>query len=121
MPVVFLSDEVLPSKISLKDVYYRGIDENRKRRKSLSLNSTATLRRCLIRQFIRRTFVLSLRERAFRNVIFVCALALFLILEICFTYAIGKMFLSIAGAFLLVIAIFLLIVTIDQWRKVKEE
>jgi uncharacterized membrane protein YoaK (UPF0700 family) len=60
-------------------------------------------------------------ERAFRNVIFVCALVLFLILEICFTYAIGKMFYSLVGAFLLVIAIFLLVVNIDTWRKVKEE
>jgi len=34
--------------------------------------------------------MLSSKERAFRNVIFVCALILFLILEICFTYAIGK-------------------------------
>ena len=65
--------------------------------------------------------MLSLRERAFRNVIFVCALVLFLILAVCFTYAIGKIYLSIAGAFLLVIAIFLMIVTIDTWRKVKEE
>jgi hypothetical protein len=51
----------------------------------------------------------------------VCALVLFLVLEICFTYAIGKMFYSLVGAFLLVIAIFLLIVNIDTWRKVKEE
>jgi CHASE2 domain-containing sensor protein len=65
--------------------------------------------------------MLSLKERAFRNVIFVCALVLFLILEICFTYAIGKMFYSLVGAFLLVIAIFLLVVNIDTWRKVKEE
>jgi hypothetical protein len=63
----------------------------------------------------------SLKERAFRNIIFVCALVLFLVLEICFTYAIGKMFHSLVGAFLLVIAIFLLIVNIDTWRKVKEE
>jgi uncharacterized membrane protein YhhN len=65
--------------------------------------------------------MLSLKERAFRNVIFVCALVLFLVLEICFTYVIGKMFYSLVGAFLLVIAIFLLIVNIDTWRKVKEE
>jgi len=65
--------------------------------------------------------MLSLKERAFRNVIFVCALVSFLVLEICFTYAIGKMFYSLVGAFLLVIAIFLLIVNIDTWRKVKEE
>jgi hypothetical protein len=65
--------------------------------------------------------MLSLKERAFRNVIFVCALVLFLVLEICFTYAIGKMFYSLVGAFLLVIAIFLLVVNIDTWRKVKEE
>jgi hypothetical protein len=51
----------------------------------------------------------------------VCALVLFLILQICVTYAIGKIFYSIIGAFLLVIAIFLLIVNIDTWRKVKEE
>jgi hypothetical protein len=31
------------------------------------------------------------------------------------------MFYSLVGAFLLVIAIFLLIVNIDTWRKVKEE
>ncbi len=65
--------------------------------------------------------MLSLRERAFRNLIFVGALVLFLIFGVCFTYAVGKMFLSLVGAFLLVIAIFLLIVTIDTWRKVKEE
>jgi hypothetical protein len=65
--------------------------------------------------------MLSLRERAFRNIIFAGALVLFLILGVCFSYAIGKMLLSIVGAFLLVIAIFLLIVTIDTWRKVKEE
>ena len=65
--------------------------------------------------------MLGLKERAFRNVIFVCALVLFLMVEICFTYTIGKIFYSIGGAFLLVIAIFLLIVTIDSWRKMKEE
>jgi len=65
--------------------------------------------------------MLSLRERAFRNVIFVSALALFLVLAVCFTYAVGKMLLSLIVAFLLVIAIFLLIVTIDTWRKAKEE
>jgi hypothetical protein len=65
--------------------------------------------------------MLSLKERAFRNVIFVCALVLFLILEICFTYITGKIFYSIIGAFLLVIAIFLLIVNLDTWRKVKSE
>ena len=65
--------------------------------------------------------MLSPRERAFRNVIFVSALVLFLILAVCFTYAIGNMLLSIAGAFLLVIAIFLLIVTVDTWRKAREE
>jgi hypothetical protein len=65
--------------------------------------------------------MLSLKERAFRNVIFVCALVLFLILEICFTYATGKIFYSIIGAFLLVVAIFLLIVNLDTWRKVKSE
>ena len=65
--------------------------------------------------------MLSLRERAFRNVIFACALVSFLALAVIFTYAIGKMLLSIVGAFLLVIAIFLLIVTIDTWRRVKEE
>ena len=65
--------------------------------------------------------MLSLKERAFRNVMFVCALVLFLILEICFTYAAGKIFYSIIGAFLLVVAIFLLIVNLDTWRKVKSE
>jgi|GEM_PF-1217818 hypothetical protein len=43
--------------------------------------------------------MLSLKERAFRNVIFVCAFVLFLILQICFTYAIGKIFYSIIGGF----------------------
>ncbi len=65
--------------------------------------------------------MLSLREKAFRNLILVFALVLFLIFGVCFAYAIGKMFLSIGGAFLLVIAIFLLIVTFDTWRKVKEQ
>ncbi len=65
--------------------------------------------------------MLSLRERAFRNVIYVSALVLFLALAVCFTYALGKMLLSLIGAFLLVIAIFMLIVTIDTWRKAKEE
>ena len=65
--------------------------------------------------------MLSSKERAFRNVIFVCALVLFLIFEICFTYFTGKIFYSIIGAFLLVIAIFLLIVSLDTWRKVKSE
>ncbi len=65
--------------------------------------------------------MLSLRERAFRNVIYVSALVLFLVLAICFTYALGSMLLSLIGAFLLVMAIFLLIVTIDNWRKAKEE
>ncbi len=65
--------------------------------------------------------MLSLKEKAFRNVIFAGAVVLFLILAVCLTYAIGKMVLSIGGAFLLVIAIFFLIVTIDTWRKVKEE
>ncbi len=65
--------------------------------------------------------MLSLRERAFRNVIYVSALVLFLVLGVCFTYALGNMLLSLIGAFLLVIAIFLLIVTIDTWRKAKEE
>ncbi len=65
--------------------------------------------------------MLSIREKAFRNVIFVSALVLFLVLAVCFTYAVGKMLFSIVGAFLLVIAIFLLIVTFDAWRKTKEE
>ncbi len=65
--------------------------------------------------------MLSLREKAFRNVIFVSALVLFLVLAVCFTYALGEMLLSLIGAFLLVLAIFLLIVTIDTWRKAKEE
>ncbi len=65
--------------------------------------------------------MLSLREKAFRNLMLVCALVLFLVLAICLTYAIGKLFLALIGAFILVIAIFLLIVTIDTWRKVKEE
>ncbi len=65
--------------------------------------------------------MLSPRERAFRNLIFVIAMVVFLALAVCFTYALGKMLLSVLGAFLLVIAIFLLIVTTDTWRKAKEE
>ena len=65
--------------------------------------------------------MLSLKERAFRNVIFVSALILFLVLAVCLTYVLGNMLLSLIGAFLLVLAIFLLIVTVDTWRKAKEE
>ncbi len=65
--------------------------------------------------------MLSLRERAFRNVVFVCALVLFLVVAVLYSYALGQTILSLIGAFLLVIAIFLLIVTIDSWRKAKEE
>ncbi len=65
--------------------------------------------------------MLNIREKAFRNVIFVSALVLFLVLAVCFAYAVGKMLISTVGAFLLVIAIFLLIVTFDSWRKAKEE
>ncbi len=65
--------------------------------------------------------MLSLRERAFRNIIYVSGLVLFLVLAVCFTYVLGEMLLSLVGAFLLVIAIFLLIVVFDSWRKAKEE
>ena len=65
--------------------------------------------------------MLSLRERAFRNLIFASALVLFLILGVCYTYAIGKILLCFVGVFLLIMAIFLLTVTFDTWRKVREE
>ncbi len=65
--------------------------------------------------------MLSLKERAFRNVIFVCALLLFLMMAVLFTYFLGQMILSIIGAFLLVVTIFLLIVTVDTWRKLKKD
>ncbi len=65
--------------------------------------------------------MLSPKERAFRNLVFVIALVVFLALAVLFTYVLGKMLLSVIGAFLLVIAIFLLIVTTDTWRKAKEE
>ncbi len=65
--------------------------------------------------------MLSVKEKAFRNVIFVCALLLFLIVAVLFTYFLGQMILSIIGAFLMVVGIFLLIVTVDTWRKVKKE
>ncbi len=65
--------------------------------------------------------MLSLRERAFRNVIFVCALVLFLVVAVLYSYALGQTILALIGAFLLVMSIFLLIVTIDNWRKAKEE
>ncbi len=65
--------------------------------------------------------MLSPRERAFRNLIYVTALVLFLVLGVCFSYALGQTIFSLVGAFLLVVAIFLLIVTFDAWRKRREE
>jgi len=65
--------------------------------------------------------MVSLRERAFRNLIFAGALLLFLILAVCYTYAIGKILLCLVGVFLLIMAIFLLTVTFNTWRRVKEE
>ena len=66
-------------------------------------------------------FMLTLREKAFRNVIFAVALVLFLLFGVSLTYVIGRLLFSVIGAFLLAMAIFILITTIDTWRKVKEE
>ena len=65
--------------------------------------------------------MLSLRERAFRNLMLSCAFAIFLILEIYFTYIIGKLLYSLVGAFLFAIVLFSLVVNFDTWRKVKGE
>jgi len=65
--------------------------------------------------------MLSLREKAFRNLVFASALALFLILGVYYTYAIGKIVLCFVGVFLLIMAIFLLTVTFNTWRRVREE
>jgi hypothetical protein len=65
--------------------------------------------------------MLSLRERAFLNLILLCALGLFLVLEIFLTYTIGKLLFSLVGGFCLVIVLFLLLVNLDTWRKIKEE
>ena len=65
--------------------------------------------------------MLTLREKAFRNVIFAVALVLFLLFGVSLTYVIGRLLFSVIGAFLLAMAIFILITTIDTWRKVKEE
>jgi uncharacterized membrane protein len=65
--------------------------------------------------------MLSLRERAFRNLIFAGALVLFLILGVCYTYAIGRILLCFVGVFLLIMGIFLLTVTFNTWRRVREE
>ncbi len=65
--------------------------------------------------------MLSSREKAFRNLILACAFVLFLLGVVLFTYSLGKIILSLFGAFLLVIGIFSLIVTFDNWRKAKEE
>jgi len=65
--------------------------------------------------------MLSLRERAFRNLIFAGALLLFLILGVCYTYAIGKILLCLVGVFLVIMAIFLLTVTFNTWRRMREE
>jgi len=65
--------------------------------------------------------MLSLRERAFRNLIFASALLLFLMLGVCYTYAIGKILLCLVGVFLVIMAIFLLTVTFNTWRRMREE
>jgi CHASE2 domain-containing sensor protein len=65
--------------------------------------------------------MLSLREKAFRNLVFASALVLFLILGVCYTYTIGKIVLCLVGVFLLIVAIFLLTVTFNTWRRVREE
>jgi CHASE2 domain-containing sensor protein len=65
--------------------------------------------------------MLSLRERAFRNLIFASGLVLFLILGISYIYIIGKIVLCFVGVFLLIMAIFLLTVTFNTWRRVREE
>jgi len=65
--------------------------------------------------------MLTLREKAFRNLIFASALVLFLILGVYYTYAIGKILLSLVGVFLLIMAIFLLTVAFNTWRRVREE
>ena len=65
--------------------------------------------------------MLTLREKAFRNVILAVALVLFLLFGVCLTYAIGKIIFSFVGTFILVLSIFVLIVTINTWRRVKEE
>ena len=65
--------------------------------------------------------MLSLREKTFFSLILLCAIGLFLVLEIVLTYAIGKLLFSLAGAFCLVMIIFLLLVNFDTWRKIKEE
>jgi len=65
--------------------------------------------------------MLSLKERAFLNLVLLCALGLFLVLEIFFTYTIGKLLYSLVGGFCLIIVIFLLLVNFDTWRKIKEE
>ncbi len=64
---------------------------------------------------------MSLGERAFLNVVLLCALGLFLVLEILLTYDVGKLVYSLIGAFCLVIVIFLLLVNLDTWRKIKGE
>jgi hypothetical protein len=65
--------------------------------------------------------MLNLRDKTFLNLVLLCAIGLFLVLEIVFTYAIEKLLLSLAGAFCLVLIIFLLLVNFDTWRKIKEE
>jgi hypothetical protein len=66
-------------------------------------------------------FMLTLRERAFRNVIVAVALVLFLLFGVSLTYVMGRLLFSVIGAFLLAMAIFILITSVDTWRKVKEE
>ncbi len=65
--------------------------------------------------------MLSLREKTFLSLVLLCAIGLFLILEIVFTYAIGNLLFSLVGAFCLVMVIFLLLVHFDTWRKIKGE
>jgi len=65
--------------------------------------------------------MLNLREKTFLSLVLLCAIGLFLVLEIVLTYAVGKLLFSLAGAFCLVMIIFLLLVNFDTWRKIKEE
>ncbi len=44
--------------------------------------------------------MLSLRERTFLNLVLLCAVGLFLVLEMFLTYAVGKLLFSLAGGVL---------------------
>jgi len=65
--------------------------------------------------------MLNVRDKTFLNLVLLCAIGLFFVLEIVFTYAIEKLLLSLPGAFCLVLIIFLLLVNFDTWRRIKEE